>query len=584
MSHTNQITVDDNGLITLPDGRVIDANQPEALLPSLNGLTPALLAALLQIAGQEAKPFNPHFTTLLSGIAAQKNVVGGSISHVQTVRIGDERHYHFQAVSAPPPKELTSRLPRTRSETLVGRANDLVDVRARLFDHKQVVLVNGLGGIGKTSLAQAYVDAYYEAYGHIAWVSQFSADFRADLVNTAGLLTGLGLTNEGQTQETLFNEIIMALRGLAGQPNLLVIDNAEAGLSGLYDYLPRPPQWHILVTSRERIERFDLKELGFLSEAEAETLFWQHYTLGRLAAAEIQVLVRQVECHTLTIEILAKTAQRQRLTGERLQRALAEDAPANVSVGHAGGKIEKVRAYLESIFDLSGLSPAELWLLQQFTCLPPEFHPYDLLRSLIQPEKSRAETVFNEALADLVDKGWLLRQADESGDSFKMHRIIAEVTAHRHPPGLTEVEPLLAGLTGLLSMDYSKDNPRDKFPWIPFGQALLAHFDDEQAASIATLQNNLALRLKALGDYAGAKGLLEKALRSAETNFGPDHPSTAVRYSNLATVLKALGDYGQALSLAARAVTIFEHSLPAGHPYLATVREIYQAIQDKLKS
>ena len=61
-----------------------------------------------------------------------------------------------------------------------------------------------------------------------------------------------------------------------------------------------------------------------------------------------------------------------------------------------------------------------------------------------------------------------------------------------------------------------------------------------------------------LGDYEGAGGLLEKALASAEKNFGKDHPNTAVSYSNLATVLCNLGDYERALSFSKKSVEIFK--------------------------
>jgi len=44
-------------------------------------------------------------------------------------------------------------------------------------------------------------------------------------------------------------------------------------LTKLYDYLPFQPLWHVLVTSREQIHKFDLKEPDFLSENEAVTLF-----------------------------------------------------------------------------------------------------------------------------------------------------------------------------------------------------------------------------------------------------------------------------------------------------------------------
>ena len=586
MSRANQITVDNNGAITLTDGSgaaiTLDANQTDHLLATLNGLTPAQLAALQQIADIEADTLSPRFKTLLTGIAAQKNIVAGNISNVERVRIGDERHYHFHAVPAPLPKELTSLIPKTSAQAIVGRDKDLVDLQARLFDNRQVVLVNGLGGIGKTTLAQVYVETFYNEYRHIAWISQISDNLMADVVNSGGLLLSLGIDSRGKEQEALFQEIIVSLKRISDRPNLLVIDNAGPALSRLYDTLPHQPHWHILVTSRERIYKFDLKELDFLSEDEATALFLRHYSRGQISDEAIKALVQQVDYHTLTIEILAKTAQRQRLESERLKRAIEEDLPANVNVHHAGHKIEKVRAYLESIFNLSDLSEAEIWLMKQFTCLPPEFHRYDLLQALIRPEQSRYEAVFADTLAELADKGWLLQ--NQANDSFKMHRIIAEVTARQHPPTLADVETLIASLTELLRIDQTRDNPIDKFQWIPFGQALLAHFTLEQAASIATLQNNLALVLQALGDYAGAKGLLEKALLSAEKNFGPEHPTTAVSYSNLATVLKDLGDYAGALPLAAKALAVFQNTLPAGHPYIATVSNIYQAIQDKIKS
>jgi tetratricopeptide (TPR) repeat protein len=88
--------------------------------------------------------------------------------------------------------------------------------------------------------------------------------------------------------------------------------------------------------------------------------------------------------------------------------------------------------------------------------------------------------------------------------------------------------------------------------------------------------------LQDLGDYEGAKGLLEKALASAEQNFGAAHPTTAGRYSNLATVLQALGDYEGALALAAKALAIFQNKLPAGHPYISIDFIFYPPIHAKL--
>ena len=544
MSNSNQIKVEDNGNITLRDmhGAVVtvNVNETDNLLAVLNSLNPAQLAALQHVVEVETHAISPLFKTLLTGIASQKNIVKGNISNVDMVRIGDERHYHYHAAPPTLPKELTSLIPKTAAQTIVGRDKDLADLHARLFDNKQVVLVNGLGGIGKTTLAQVYVETFYDQYHHIGWISQISDNIIDDVVNTGGLMLSLGIDSQGQERQALFDEIIIGLKRISDRPNLLVIDNADASLSRWYDYLPNQPNWHILVTSREWIYKFDVKQLDFLTESEATVLFLKHYTRGQISDEALKELVGLVDHHTLTIEILAKTAQRQRIGIDRLKSALEDDLSANVNVNHAGHRIEKVRAYLESIFNLSGLTRAEIWLMKQFTCLPPEFYSYDLLKALIRPEKSQHEAIFSDTLEGLTAKGWLLQ--NKANDSIKMHRIIAEVTARRQPPMPADVDALIASLTTLLSIDQTRDNPIDKFQWIPFGRALLHHFAFEKAASIATLQNNLALVLQDLGDYAGA------------------------------------------LSLAAKALAIFQNKLPAGHSNIAVVSNIYQAIQNKMKS
>ncbi|MDY6835048.1 MAG: tetratricopeptide repeat protein, partial [Chloroflexota bacterium] len=429
------------------------------------------------------------------------------------------------------PKAITPRIPRISPNKIVGRKGDVDDLHRRLFDNKQVVLVNGLGGIGKTTLAHAYVGKYWEEYHHIAWIGQTSEDIVGDFVNTEGLLTNLNIQIQGKDPRQLFLEILTRLNSVVEQPGLLIIDNADVSLTQWYDCLPRQPEWHLLATSRQRIERFDVKELDFLSRKEAVDLFLCHYSRGKITPEEIGEIVDLVDLHTLTIEILAKTAQLQRTGIFELEKAIEEDLIANVYIDHKGDKIGRITSYLCSILNVSELDEEVIWLLQQFACLPPEFHNYELLRDLINPEASGRESLFSETLEGLAEKGWLLR--DQALDSYKMHRIIADVVKKQHPLSLAEAQPLIDSITEKLSIDQTKDNPVDKFPWMPYGTSVLKVFPSSSDVGISRLQNNLATVLKDLGDYEGAKELLEKAKRSAEKNFGQDHPTTAVSYSNL---------------------------------------------------
>ena len=464
------------------------------------------------------------------------------------------------------PKELTSKIPKVHISEVIGREKELEELRSLLFDNKHVVVVNGLGGIGKTTLAQAYMSLYYNDYQHIAWVSQSSDNsFINDFVNTEGLKENLNIKVETEDLQRIFESILKELKALPQKPNLLLIDNAESNLSNLIDYLPHQPNWHLLVTSRESIERFYMKELGFLSPEKALELFKNHCELIQDDQG-IKDLLRTIDYHTLTIEILAKTAQKQHTNITKLKTAIETDLKAGVYIKHKGEKIEKVFSYLASIFDLSKLHTQEDWLMKQFACLPAEFLSYEQLLEFTAPEDENEES-FGETLAELVTKGWVL--ANTETDSYKMHRIIAEVATYKLNIKVADVENLIDTVTQKLSLDQTKDNPIDKFQWIPYGKAIVSNFEDETDTKIATLQNNLALVLQELGDYEGAKRLLEKAKNSAEKNFGEEHPTTAVRYSNLALVLKDLGDYEGAKRLLEKAKNSAEKNFGEEHPTTA---------------
>jgi hypothetical protein len=434
-----------------------------------------------------------------------------------------------------PCKELTARLPLLVTDKIVNRNDDLNDIYNRLLKNKQVVLVNGMGGIGKTTLAQLYMSKYYETYKHLIWVSISTDDFISDFIQTPGLEESLNVTLGDKTPQEYFNALISSVKSLPhnnDEQSLMVIDNAEANLLNFCDYLPHPPHWHILTTSRLKLEDFDVKELDFLNEAQSVELFKLYYKRESISDEEIKKIVKELEYHTLTIEILAKTAQNDGLDVQETVNAIAGNYSVDVDIRHASGKIDKITSYLSSIFDLSKLSDKEIWFLKQFCYLPPQLHAYQTLETILQPAIDEKPIKLQRILSNLVTKGWLL--FNETTNEYKLHRIIADIIKHSDAITFNDIALLIGSVSSLLEIDQTKDNPVDKFQWVVFGNYLLAQLPTAEDSSISTLQNNLALVLKDLGDYNGAKGLLEKALISAEKNFGKEHPTTAVSYSNLA--------------------------------------------------
>jgi AAA+ ATPase superfamily predicted ATPase len=163
------------------------------------------------------------------------------------------------------PARLTN-LPPISPEDLVGRAAELAGLADLLDASTRRVLLDGLGGIGKTTLAKAFAQAHAARYRHVLWIEQ-SGSLVSSLVNHPHLALNLGLSfAEVENESVRFNKITSALMQLSPGPKLLVIDNAdESILDGQpAASLPAPPDWQVLVTSRYRLagfKEFTLNEL-----------------------------------------------------------------------------------------------------------------------------------------------------------------------------------------------------------------------------------------------------------------------------------------------------------------------------------
>ncbi|PIE61482.1 MAG: hypothetical protein CSA29_03130 [Desulfobacterales bacterium] len=458
------------------------------------------------------------------------------------------------------PKELSNILPRRIEEDIIGRHAKLRELRERLAAKKQVLVMNGMGGIGKTTLAAVYINTYYDDYQHILWVDSSGNNYMQNMVGTKGLLENLQIPKGNPIEET-YVEVIRQLKALPGI-NLLIIDNAGNNLAQYKDSLPAPPDWHILVTSRETLDFFDIMELDFLNKEDAIALFERYYKRNVLSQACIETLVEKAGYHTLTLEILAKTAQHARLSEQQINDAITDDRAAGVAIPHRGIKIDRIRSYLSNTFDLSNLSNDEITLLRYLALLPSIDLPYAHIEKLV----SEGIESLPKHLSTLSQKGWLIE--NEAKDTYRLHQIVAEVVRHKKAYQQEFITPLQDRLTQCLSSD-EYGNPVDRFIWAPYGRFVLQCLADKNWESLSGLQNNLAIVLRDLGELKAAKSLLEKAVKSAEKTFGEDHSTTAIRYSNLATVLANLGELKAVKSLLEKTLKSNEKTFGEDHPTTA---------------
>ena len=127
----------------------------------------------------------------------QKNIVHGNITAGGNVHVGDYFvTYIVETEEVKIPHRLTNYIP-TNADYVLGRDTELETITQYLAAKKPTVLVNGIGGIGKTSVAIKYMALHGRKYKHLAWLTVQSSILETFISNTA-LLESLQITKKVQ--------------------------------------------------------------------------------------------------------------------------------------------------------------------------------------------------------------------------------------------------------------------------------------------------------------------------------------------------------------------------------------------------
>ncbi|WP_020597890.1 tetratricopeptide repeat protein [Spirosoma panaciterrae] len=469
-------------------------------------------------------------------------------------------------------------------DEFIGRQEELVTLKETLQASSKVVLMNGTGGIGKTTLAKRFVQLHLKDYDHICWidVTKQDATIKGKLVSGSlkevladhlVLFTNLSVpyNPKEESLQHRFELIANALSNLEGS-NLLVVDNAgaDAGEKAIRNHLPKPPNWQVLITSRQTLTGYTVLPLDRLSEEAATKLFTTHYTYS-YSSEEVSALLAAIEYHTLTVELFAKTleAHHGSLTiADLLQkiktRALSDPAlQRKIETEHHPDETE-VYLHLMQAFDCAELTDEEKTLLSQIALLPPEsYTAKEQLAPWLGFEDPDSQQMLDNTLNQLAKKGWLMR----SNHNFSLHRLLQQIIHYQVPFDWDQSKVLIDSICQLLEI-VENPNALGVYPLRRYGEFLLntipVTYQDE--LEVARLKNNLGLVYQALGRFEEAAVLLETALQNTWQNLGSNHPNVAISQSNLATVYQSLGRHEEAAVLLETALQNTWQNLGSSHP------------------
>ncbi|MEA3451726.1 MAG: tetratricopeptide repeat protein, partial [Bacteroidota bacterium] len=479
-------------------------------------------------------------------------------------------------------------------ETFFGRTKKLKQLHKKITENNTLLLVNGVAGIGKTTIAQKYVNMpeYATKYNKVFWFTVIS-NIKDDYIREIQEALKLNPENfQNKTKEESLNKIKNSLDNQTGN-NLLVIDNANKSkeLTEIKHFLPAR-NWKTLITSRAEPNNMPKLKIDELSPEDAKKLFYKFYSSNPEASARLSSitdkLLKYINYHTLLTELLAKAGKKKRLSVEQIYEIIIsadgykhKDLQRKIDIGlHANlsntQKTDKIANYINTLYKTEDLNETQKKYLKYFAVLPnKEIFIDELLEIFAIKEEEQND--FEDIIEELHQNGWLLK----SDDYYKIHQLIQTIITENLKPNIKNYLPLIINLKNILNTD-AYGNMLEKTKYLPYAESLITRsFADisrsltksealtKSKKELVTLINNSALIFKSLGNYKKSLEFHKKAIKIIEQVYDKNHPNLATSYNNVAITYEAIGEIYKELEYYKKAIEIREQVLPKNHLDLA---------------
>jgi tetratricopeptide (TPR) repeat protein len=473
---------------------------------------------------------------------------------------------------APIRKCLTPVPPINKEIGLVGREDILKKIRNNLEKNNCIVLVNGLGGIGKTAVMQGICNELKDEGYYVAWIS-CGDSLREDLLT---LRDGLGIP-EADDSDTAYRKIIVMLQSdhRLAEDLYLFLDDLSRPLSEEEQGILNGLGIHVMATSRFAHDNFLNLPLDVLAEESALDMFYGYYLEKRTDKTPVfkdaaREIIRSVQSHTLLVELLAKAASKKGGTLETFRNELKKQGvfdvfKRNLSTNH--DKNKSIEECVIELYKISELTPDQQHIMKLFTIFTPEKEIYYMI--------GEWAGLNLDALDQLVELGWLEQGGLENG--YQIHQIVRDSIARQmNNEGETvRLEEYGEFLDRVIAAD-SYLGIEVPYQFIRERLVLaedLAGFIEKSGredAGVGNLFNNIGWVFDKQGDYEKALSYYKKTLEIDESVQGADNPAAAATYDNIAQVYDKQGDYEKALEYFKKALAIRERVLGSDHPDTAT--------------
>jgi hypothetical protein len=452
---------------------------------------------------------------------------------------------------------------------LAGREELLAELDARLAADdgpaSRTVVLSGLGGAGKTSVAVEYAYRNLDRVD-VAW--QFAAeDATVMAAGFSELAAQLGTPGLADSRDPVAS--VHAVLARFPAPWLLIFEDA-VDMASLADFLPPAGPGRVLITSQNPNwpgQVLDVSPLG--ADVAAEFLVSRTRDPDRQAARDLADLLGGLP---LALEQAVAYMQAIPYTLAGYLDLFRNRRADMLGRGEPAGYSKTVATIWALAFDRLQTKPGAVGLLRLLAYYAPEAIP---LRLLLQPRPELSGRLGDEVVPVLAP---LLQDSVAAGDaigalrryslvvsaadwSVSVNRLVQAVTVDQIPNELRDAwkQAAVAVIETALPED-----PQQPGTWAVFA-ALLPHAQAALAADSDGL-TRIASYLRLSGSYLAAREFSRGLLEERVQMLGAEDPGTLASRSHLALSIGEAGDEAGARDQFAALLPVEERVLGPEHP------------------
>ncbi|MER6493137.1 FxSxx-COOH system tetratricopeptide repeat protein [Streptomyces griseorubiginosus] len=468
-----------------------------------------------------------------------------------------------------------------RNNSFTGRDLQLERLRTKLSAESLRVdtpvsraFLYGLGGIGKTQIAQEYVHRYGSQYDLVHWIPAEQPNRIPQLLAELGLELGvLGDTVDERVQATM-TELSSDRHGRW----LLVFDNVtdsqdangatphrNEGDTTVEPYLPAEGPGHVILTARRSPHQETETAIEVDSFNRSESIALLRRRVDGLSAADADRIADTLGDFPMAMELAAAWLRQTAMPLDTYLQQVNSRVSSVLNGSPGAGESQQGSLFAVwrlTVDRLGSERPAAVRLLELCAYLSPEPIAHSLLYSDAMRNRLAEETG-DESVLDPMVMGYLIRDlgryalatVDQQSGSIQVHRLVQAAVREwlgedpeREARTRRQAQLVLAGALPSAAFQEDSAAARERFA------ELLPHLEPSEAlyntdARVCEWVIRQVRNQWRIGDHRAAAALGQKALEAWTASLGADHHLRLRLAAQVANPLRSLGRYRDAHEL-----------------------------------